>query len=506
MKRKWRLIVPAVLLAAVMVTAPLAAQGLRDLESKVVMKTLPNGLKVILLPRHDSPVMSMVTYADVGGVDENQNATGLAHIFEHMAFKGTTTIGTTDYKNEKLALARVDKAFLALRAERLRRPHPDSEKIKVLEARLKTAQDEAEKFVVPNEFTRILKAQGAQGINAFTTQDQTVYHYSLPSNRLELWAMLVSDRFSHPVLREFYKEKDVIMEEKRMGENNPVQRLLIDFMPVAFKASMYRSFVIGWMSDLQNISRQDAENWFAKYYRAKNLTCVVVGDIDPRTAMPILEKYLSRIPAGTKPGPVITREPVQREEKRLIMEDPSQPFLVIGYHRPDVNDPDDVVYDVINDLMGNGPSSRLNKSLVKDKKLALAAGSISNLQQKYPGLFLFFAVPNQGKTNAECENAIYEELNKLKTVPVSKEELDGVKARKKAEFIDQAESNMGLALRLAFNENLTGDWRNTFNLLERIDKVTPEDIMRVANKTFKRSNRTVGMIETTSGKDRKGGK
>lgn len=487
-------------IAAGTVAGAVAAQGLADVEKRVVERTLPNGLKVIVLPRPFAPVISMVTYADVGGVDENQNATGLAHIFEHMAFKGTTTIGTMDYAREVEAMKKEDEAFLALRAERLRRPKPDPEKLKQLEAALTEAQDEARAYVVPNELGDIVERAGGKGLNAGTSFDQTVYLYSIPSNKLELWATLEADRFTNPVLREFYKEKDVIMEERRMGESQPTYRLFIDFMPVAYQASMYRSLVIGWMSDLQAITRAQAEAWFAKYYRAKNLTAVVVGDVDPATAMPLLERTLGTIPPGEKPGPVVTVEPPQRAEKRIIMEDPSQPILLIAYHKGDINDPDHAVYEAINDILAEGRSSRVYKSLVTDKKLALYAGAYTQLGQKYPGLFLFIAVPNQGKTNAECEAAIYEEIEKLKQEPVSAAELQAVKAKEKKKFLNSIDSNMGLAMQLASAQNLMGDWREMFRTLEKIDKVTPADIQRVATATFVKSNRTVGMIETTVAK------
>ncbi|HUK12471.1 MAG TPA: pitrilysin family protein [Thermoanaerobaculaceae bacterium] len=481
-----------------------SGQGFKDLERQVVEKTLPNGLKVILLPRPSAPVISMVTYADVGGVDENQNATGLAHIFEHMAFKGTTTIGTTDYAKESEAMKREDQVFLALRAERLHRPKPDEAKVKQLEAALKQAEDDAGKYVVPNEIGEIIEREGGQGLNAFTSFDQTVYHYSLPSNKLELWATIEAERFSHPVLREFYKEKDVIMEEKRMGQSQPTYRLLDDFMPVAFKASMYRSFVIGHMSDLRGISRDDAKAWFAKYYGAKNLTSVIVGDVDPATALPMLARTLGRIPPGEKPGPVITEEPPQRAEKRITMEDPSQPFVFIAYHKPAITDPDNAVYDAITDVLAEGRSTRMYKALVKEKKVALATGAFTELGQKYPGLFMFYAVPNKGRTNAECEAAIYEVIEDLKARPVTADELEALKAKEKAKFLDSIDSNMGMAMSLAFAENLEGDWRETFRDLDKIDAVTPADIQRVAVKTFVKSNRTVGTIETVAEKPAEG--
>ncbi|MCE5248190.1 MAG: pitrilysin family protein [Candidatus Polarisedimenticolia bacterium] len=488
----------AAVCAAALAAGPARAEGFKDLEKKVVDKTLPNGLRVLMLPRPGAPVTSFVMYADVGGVDENQNATGLAHIFEHMAFKGTTTIGGKDYAKEAVALKKVEDAFLALRAERNRRPKPDEAKLKELETAFAKAQDDAQQYVIPNEFGEVLEKNGAEGLNAFTSFDQTAYHYSLPSNRLELWAALEADRFTHPVLREFYKEKNVIMEEKRMGESQPTRRLLDDFMAVAYKASMYRSFVIGHMSDLEAISRTEAEAWFNKYYRARNLTAVIVGDVDPATAMPILEKRLGQIPAGTKPGPVTTKEPPQRAEKRIVMEDPSQPFVFVAYHKPDVNDPDDAVYEGLSDILAGGRSSRLYKSMVKEKQIALAVGAITQLGQKYPGLMLFYVVPNKGKTNAECEQALYAELEKIGKEPVTAEELAGFKTRSKAQFVDGLDSNMGLAMQLAFAQNLRGDWRELFSTLDRIDKVTADDIQRVARKTFVKSNRTVGLIENVA--------
>ncbi len=499
MDRTHALIVSVAALAVgVALPAPARAGGLADLESRVVQRTLPNGLTVILLPRPMAPVISMVTYAAVGGVDEIQNATGLAHVFEHMAFKGTTTVGTKDYAMEAEAMKREDEAFLALRAERLRRPKPDEGKLKALEEAFTKVQDEARAFVVPNEIGDIVERAGGQGLNAFTSFDQTVYVLSLPSNKLELWATLEADRFTKPVLREFYKEKDVIMEERRMAESQPTGRLFIDFMPVAFEAAMYRSFVIGWTSDLRALTRAQAEAWFAKYYGARNLTAVIVGDVDPATAAPMLERTLGTIPAGEKPGPVVTVEPPQRAEKRILMEDPSQPFLLIGYHTGDINDPDHAVYEAITDVLADGRSSRIYKSLVTDKRLAVFAGAFTGLGEEYPGLFVFVAVPNRGKSNAECEAAIYEEIEKLKAQPVSDGELQAVKAKEKRKFLGSIDSNMGLATALASAQNLKGDWREVFRWLARIDKVTPADIQRVATATFVKSNRTVGTIETAA--------
>jgi predicted Zn-dependent peptidase len=197
---------------------------------------------------------------------------------------------------------------------------------------------------------------------------------------------------------------------------------------------------------------------------------------------------------------VVTVEPPQRGERRLTLDDPSQPFLVIGYHRPSVMSPDDATYDAISDVLGGGRSSRLYKSLVKEKKLAVAAGCSATVEgEKYPGIFLFYAVPNQGKTNTECEAAIYEQIEKLQSEPITAEEMEGIKARAKSRFLDSIKSNMGLAMGLAMAQNIEGDWREAFRGLEKIDKVTAADIQRVAKETFTKQNRTVGSIETAGG-------
>lgn len=496
MKRKLVVVIAFIFLFLSISIYPLDSSGYKDLEGKIFEKTLDNGFKIIIVPRHNAPVASFVIYADVGSVNEQQNMTGLAHIFEHMAFKGTSTIGTKDYKKEKEAMDKEDQAFLALRAERLKK-NPDEQKIKILEENFKKAQEETQKWVETGEYDKILEKEGAQHLNAFTSFDQTVYFYSLTSNKIELWAALESQRFTDPVLHEFYKEKDVIMEEKRRGESSPIGRLFDDLFPVAFKAHMYRSNVIGNMEDLRNITRQQAMDWFKKYYSAKNLTAVIVGDVNPETAFPILEKYFGKIPAGEKPEPPISVDPPQRAEKRLIMEDPSQPFLTISYHRPAVTDKDDAVYTVIADILGDGRSSRLYKSLVKEKKLAMEVYVMPTFEgEKYPGLFTIFCVPNKGVKNEDCEKAIYDELKKIETEKVSDDELKGVKARAKVSFLRGIDSNLGLAIQLAFAENIRGSYKELFKQLDRIDAVSQDDIIRVSKDLFKRTNRIVAMIET----------
>ncbi len=486
------------LLAACLASIPLVGQdSFAEIQSRVTQFTLANGMQFIVLERHNAPVASFLTWADVGAAQEVKGITGLAHIFEHMAFKGTDTIGTRNYAEERLALDRVDQASAALQAERRKGARADPERLKKLEAEFKAAQEGAGKFVVPNEFQEAITREGGRGLNASTSWDWTTYYYSLPSNSIELWFYLESERFLKPVLREFYKERDVVMEERRMRtENQPIGKLIEEFLAAAYKAHPYGEPVVGHMSDLENITRADAEAFFRKYYSPANLTGVVVGDVDPGRIRKLAETYFGRIPGGQKPEPLRTVEPPQEAEKRITLRLQAQRLVLVGYPKGDILHPDHAVYEALSSLLSEGRSSRLYRSLVRDKKVAVQAFGFPGLPgEKYPGLFLFAAFTAPGHTNDEVEKALEEEIEKLKKEPVKPEELEGVKRRARANLIQQLRDNSTMAFQLARWQVLTGDWRNLFRYLDRINAVTPEDIQRVARATFTRANRTVGLIE-----------
>ncbi len=501
--RKLRVVAIGVtLLLFVMITvAPKSAeaQDLAAFEKRITEFTLDNGLKFLVLERHEAPVVSFHIYADVGAVDEVKGITGMAHLFEHMAFKGTKTIGTKDYQAETTAMAKIDELFLALKTERRKGEQTDKGRLEQLQNQFKEAQEKAQEFLVHDEYEEAFSREGSSGFNAGTGQDVTQYIVSLPSNKIELWMSLESDRFFNPVLREFYKEKDVVMEERRLStESQPVGRLLEEFLAIAYKAHPYGEPIVGHMSDLETLTRPEAEEFFKKYYSPSNLTVAIVGDMDPQEVRELAQKYFNRIPSGPKPDPVETVEPPQLGQRRVIMQDSAQPFVLIGYHKPSINHPDNAVFDAITEIVGTGRTSRLYKSLVKEKRIAVAASGFPGMPgNKYPSLFLFYAVPARGHTNQVCEEAIYAEIDKLKTEPVLPEELEKAKTRSRAGLIRQLASNSGLASLLTFYEVITGDWRNLFKQLDDIDKVTAEDIQRVAKKYFTTKNQTVGIIDTT---------
>jgi predicted Zn-dependent peptidase len=487
------------LLFAVVTVAPKSAkaQDLSEFEKRMTKFKLANGLEFLVLERHEVPVVSFHTYADVGSVDEARGITGLAHLFEHMAFKGTETVGTKDYKAEARAMAKMDEAFEAIKVERRKGENADKARLEQLTKQFKEAEQETQKYMIHDEFEEMLTRAGGKWFNAYTSEDATQYIVSLPSNKVELWMSMESDRFMNPVLREFYKERDVVMEERRMSENRPSSRLFEEFRAIAYKAHPYGEPVIGHMSDLENLTRTEAEAFFKKYYSPQNLTIAIVGDVNPQEIKKLAEKYFSRIPGGTKPQPVETVEPLQLGERRVTIEDTAQPLVLIGYHRPNINSSDNVVFDSTSKILGIGRTSRLYKSLVKEKKIAVRAGADFG-RRKYPGLFVIYVEPAKGHTPDECEKAVYAEIEKLKTEPVSAEELKKAKVRSRADVISQLDSNPALAAKLTFYEVLTGDWRNLLGQFDKINQVNAEDVQRVAKEYFVTKNRTVGVIQTTT--------
>jgi predicted Zn-dependent peptidase len=491
---------PAVrtLVVLVVLATLAAAQDQASFEKRTTVKKLANGLTVIVCERPEAPVFSFFTHVDAGSVQDPLGKTGLAHMFEHMAFKGTETIGTTNYAAEKVALAKVETTYAAYLAERDKPVGRDEQKLKTLQKAWQDAVTEAQKYVVPNQFSQILESNGAEGLNAFTNDDETAYHYSLPENRLELWAYLESERFLQPVMREFYKERNVVIEERRLRtDSSPIGRLLEQFTTAAFQAHPYHRPTIGWMSDLNSFSATDAKNFFNTYYIPSNMVVALVGDVKASQAMPVIEKYFGRLPTRPAPDERTTTEPPQNSERRVVLEDASQPVYLEGYHRPDFRSPDDAVYDAIADLMSNGRTSRLYRTLVRDKKMASDSAGFTGLPgNKYPHLFAFYAIPLPGHKPDEMASAIHAEIERLKKEDISDEELQMIKTRSKANLIRGLGNNEGLASQLAIYQARYGDWRELFQSVDRIDKVTKADIRRVANQTFVPANRTVGIIET----------
>lgn len=491
----------ALALLVLALTTPLTplvtAQDLKSFEERTTLHKLANGWTFILVERPTAPVFAFCTVADVGSAQEVPGITGLAHMFEHMAFKGSPKIGTRDWTAEKKALDAVEGAYEAYQAERLS-PRPDPQKVEKLLAELRARQEVASRYIDDSGgFDNILQREGATGINATTGADDTRYFYSLASNKLELFAFLESERFLHPVFREFYQERDVVQEERRMHENSPFGRLLDQFQVAAFDAHPYKQPIVGYMSDLQSFTATDAERFFQTHYAPSNLITVLVGDIRPETTIPILEKYFGRIQARPGPPPLRTVEPRQQAEKIVVLEVSAQPIYLEGYHKPANTHPDQAVYYAIDDIFSRGRTSRLYRTLVRDRKLATQVGSFSGYPgPKYPNLWAIFAMPAIGVTNEQVQEVIRAEIARLQNEDVTDEELARFQTRAKADTLRAMRDNLTLADLLAEHQRLYGDWREFFRYLDRLDKVTKADIRRVASEAFQKNNRTVAMSVT----------
>jgi len=494
-------IIKVLSLICVLLAFPASAlsQSLETFEQRVTEHTLKNGWKFILVERPVAPVFAFMTRVNVGSAQEGAGVTGLAHMFEHMAFKGTPRLGTKNYAKEKPALKQLEQAYLTYQQAKFD-PQANKQHVENLFKAFKDKQKAASQFVKKNEFGDIIEREGGVSLNAFTSADVTGYFYALPSNKVELFAYLESERFLHPVFREFYEERDVVMEERRMRtESRPVGRLLEQFTATSFMAHPYHHPVIGFASDIQSYTMTDAQEFYNRYYIPTNMVTAIVGDIHPKTLIPLLEKYFGRIPSSPKSPTLRTVEPPSTAEKTVTLEDPSQPFYLEGYHKPSISHKDQPVFDAIDDILTNGRTSRFYRSLVRDKKIAVAAGAYGAYPgEKYPHLWVAYAVPGRGVENAAVQTAIRDELKRLKTEDVTDEELAKFRTRAKAHLIYSLKSNLGLAMSLTDYHTLFGDWRELFRYIERFDKVTKADIRRVAKQTFQQSNLVVAQIETAA--------
>jgi predicted Zn-dependent peptidase len=469
----------------------LPGQSLQEFEKHITEFSLPNGMHWIVYERHEAPVVAFNAFVNAGAVDDPAGDSSMAHMFEHMIGKGTTTVGTTNWPAEQKALQRVEQVYDRYEEEKRKGAKADPQKVKQLEAELKDAIDSADSYVQPNEFTRVIEEQGGVGFNAGTAQDYTTYFYSLPANKTELWFDLTSEWFKHPVFREFYKERDVVREERRMRVESSTQGKLMELlMATSFMAHPYRNF-IGWASEIEHLRAKDARAFYQKYYAPGNITMAVVGDVKPAEIRRLAEKYFGPIPARPLPPPVSAVEPKQEGAKRALLETASQPFLLMGYKRPNQTHPDDPVFDVIAGILSSGRTGLLYKDLVRDKRIALGVQAGATFPSgKYGNLFVLFDVPQAGHSIEENEKAIFDILDRLKREKMDDATLQRVKTKVRAGLIRQLDSNTGLASQLPFYSVMYGDWRVMFTGLKDIEKVTAEDVQRVAKQYFVDENRT----------------
>jgi predicted Zn-dependent peptidase len=470
-----------------------------DLEKKVVKAKLKNGLTVLMLERHFSPTVALYIRHRIGAVDEQKGKSGAAHLLEHMMFKGTTTIGTKNYAAEKKILDAIEKTGSMLDEEKRKGPKADTKIIAKLSGGLKELQNKQKEYLIPNEIDRLYTENGGLDMNASTGQDVTTYQVSLPANKIELWARIESDRLLNSVFREFYTERDVVMEERRQRvETDPDGKLYESFISTAYKAHPYGRPILGWEEDLMNLSPSAMREIFARYRAPESIVIAVVGDINQPQTLKLIEKYFGRLPKSREMKNDIPTEPQQTEERRVKIIFDANPTMMLGFHKPNTPAYEDYIFDVIQNILTKGRTSRLYKKMVTDMKIAKSVGAVNGVPaSRYPNLFMISAEPGYPHTNTELEETILQELEKLKKEPVPDEELRKAKNNIKMEYIQSLNSNAEIASILSYYEVLLGDYRYLADYLKNIDKVTADDIRKAAEIYFDKSNRTIAVLDKT---------
>jgi len=459
----------------------------------------PNGLELVVVERHWSPTASFIIRYKVGSVDEHPGITGSAHLLEHMLFKGTKNIGTTNYEAEVPLMAQIDTlAHLLTKAvNNANAPfyRGDRSEVDSLKGEIAKVQEVQKQYIIKDEFWETYLRNGGTSLNASTGNDGTQYYVSLPANKAELWAYMESDRMRQPILREFYSERDVVYEERRLRtDNNPGGKLWEQTYAAAFTAHPYSWPVVGWASDLETVLREEVEEFFYQHYAPNNAVIAIVGDVKFDDMVRLVGEYFGDIPTSPNPPPPVeTMEPEQKGERRITVEYDAEPQLAIAWKTPAGGAVDNPIFDVIASLLSRGRTSRLYKSLVEERQIAGSIRAASDFT-RYPDIFAITAEPKAPHTLEELEIAIYEELDKLAKDGPTAWELERVKNQIEADYVRGMQSNLGLAFRLSNMQALTGDWSylETLNSLRKA--VTIDDVKRVMAKYLSKEKRIVAYL------------
>ena len=475
---------------------------------------LGNGMRVLLVPRHLSPTVSCGWVAHVGSSNERPGITGIAHLFEHMMFKGTHVIGTRNYALDAQLIDAQEAVMEQMRAEisKLRaayrrgeidditKPEAKTPRMKQLEASFDSLVALQRKNMIKNEFDLVLQNNGASRINAFTNEDMTFYFYTLPANKLELYFWMEADRLKNRVFREFYSERDVVYEERRRSlESTPTGKFEESFNSTFWDASPYSWETIGWPSDVANITLAQANDFYARFYAPQNLTAVIVGDFDPKQALAMAERYLGSIPRGTNPIPeMITMEVPQIAEKRFYGEAETNPEVEIRWHAVPTVHKEIPAFTLLETVL-NGDTGRLRKNLVLGTGPASSARAQLD-DRKYEGLFEIDSEAKEGHAPEECEKAVYAELDRIAKDGVPEDELQAAKNRFLTTTYRQLDGNFPLMLRYGVAD-ARGDWKLADAIAPEVQGVSSADLQRIVKKYFTKENRAVAIYTRKGGSE-----
>ena len=442
---------------------------------------LSNALTVVFYERKQAPIFTGQIWVKAGGVNEQIGQTGIAHFLEHMAFKGTQKIGTKNYALEKDLLTQLDKE--------INNSSPDK-------ARIDELYKSLSELWVENEYGTLYQARGAVGLNAGTSKDSTYYTVSLPNTEFEFWCWMESDRLLNPVFRQFYKERDVIAEERRMRtDNEPGGKLYESLLASAFQSHPYRMPTIGWPSDIRRLAVEDMNHFYHTYYRPDNMVISIVGDLDPEVLKPVLEKYFGRLKIPSTAIPEVTTvEEAQEGERRIQIEVAAEPQIIMAYHKPVYPNKDDLQFAILHSILGEGRSSILNRELVQDKKLFSAIYTTEAPGERFPSLFIVGGLLNKGVTNQQAIDAVQEILDRIKTKMISEELVQAAQRKVLMGLLSSLDDNENLAELLGKSVLFYGSWERIIEMYAVINATTPSDLMRITKDYLTVTNRTVAEI------------
>ena len=470
----------------------------QELEGRVVEHRLANGMTLILMERRAAPVVSAVIRFKVGSVDEPEGKTGLAHLYEHLAFRGTRIVGTRDYEREVGIRARIDS--LSSCRDRLvgSRGGGEAGALRDLDRVLELTRAQLDSLLIVEELDEIYNLNGAVRLSASTTADLTTFEVDLPANRLPLWAVLEADRMVHGVPRRFEVERRICAEENRSRiDNDPEASLYREYMAAAFAVHPYRRPVPGWGEDLASVDPDDARAFYGTYYSPGNAVAAVVGDFDAARVIALAETTFGRIPAREIPGRAIAPEPPQAEPRRAVLSRQAEPAVFMGFHKPPLGTAEDRVFEILIEILTRDNGSRLNRALFVEKRIAMGLASWIGPGDRYPNLFTIAARPIWPHTAEEVEAALWVELEALAREPVSAEELRRAKSRLEADFLRGLRDNRGMAEALTYHEIVLGDWRYLEDRLDLVESIGPDDIQQTAARYLVPGNSTVAVLEVS---------
>ncbi|MSV28640.1 MAG: insulinase family protein [Bryobacterales bacterium] len=484
-------------LMAIGLLAPLLpwARNLEEIEKKVNEFTLANGMHFIVVERRGAPLVSFHTFVNAGPVDDRADEPGIARMFERLAYKGTQQIGTRNWVEEKKALDAMERAYDRLEAEKRKGARASAGHLEALGAAMRESAARASAYADSNAFPAVFEENAGADLNAMSSADSTNYFVSLPSHRAELWFLMESQRLLRPVFRDFYIERSRVIEERRQSSESGARGKLLEMLlTTAFAAHPYRNAAGGWRAGLESLRPADAESFFQRHFAPGNITAAIAGDISQAEAKRLARKYFSALPPRPAAPPRHVPEVPQEGAKRVEVASSGQPWVFAAYKRPDQYHKDDLVFDILGVVLSSGRSGWLYRDLVAGENVAAMAYAAPSIPGgRFPSLFLVSVLTANGHSVQDVERALDVTLDRLKKEKIGPETLARARTRTRATVIQQLESNAGIAQALAFYHANYGNWRKLATVLDDIDKVTEDDVRRVAAEYFVPHGRTVAV-------------